>query len=307
MSTLSSESGSDTALESQEHPASPINGNKRKSVIDTRRAEQNRAAQRAFRQRKEVYVKELENKVQDMEILKDRLSRLEIENERLKYRVWELESSPTSTSTSPSVSASVSASVAGATTTDSMPSPLSSYYKTRPYGNDTTSTSSDITPRQLQHNQWQPFSTDISSKTTKTTENNETSLPSSSASLSPPPQSLSHSTGSTTTMTHHILSPPSPSPSIFRPIPVAYWDKCTSSKRQQHTYNGFQQRRHNTSHQQLELQSNDETPAEHGQVLDNLASILRTHHRPPIHHHRPQNEEQSQQRQEQPEPELMHT
>ncbi|CAO3594207.1 unnamed protein product [Absidia cylindrospora] len=200
MSTLSSESGSDTALESQEHPASPSNGNKRKSVIDTRRAEQNRAAQRAFRQRKEVYVKELENKVRDMEILKDRLSRLEIENERLKYRVWELEAAPTSTSTSTTVSASGSAT---ASTTHSMPSPLSSYYKTHPYSSDTTSTSSDISQRQLQHNQWQPFSTDISPKATKTTENNKAPLPASSPSLSPPPLS----TGSTATMTSYFTTP----------------------------------------------------------------------------------------------------
>lgn len=282
MSAVSSESGSDTTLETQERPVSPMSGSKRKSVIDTRRAEQNRAAQRAFRQRKEVYVKELENKVRDMEILKDRLERLEIENERLKYRVWELESSPTLTSvTAPTSSSSNSSSSA------------SSYHKTHAYG-DETCTSGDTQQRQQQHNHWQPYPTDTTpKKAVKTTEMMRPSL-----SPSSPPQQ--HSVGSA------ALPPPSPSPSVFRPIPVAYWEKDSSSNKRHRstsTSNNGQQQQHYHAQQQ---QQDDTTPSEHGQVLDDLASILRTHHRPPLHHHR-QKEQRPQQRQDQPEPELMHT
>ncbi|KAI9312347.1 hypothetical protein BX666DRAFT_2031091 [Dichotomocladium elegans] len=67
---------------------------RRKGVIDTRRAEQNRAAQRAFRQRKERYVKELESKVCELQGLQERLEKLEEENTHLQQRLWELEHRP---------------------------------------------------------------------------------------------------------------------------------------------------------------------------------------------------------------------
>ncbi|KAI9307078.1 hypothetical protein BJ944DRAFT_158734, partial [Cunninghamella echinulata] len=58
----------------------------------TRRKEQNRAAQRAFRERKERYVKELETKIKDMEIEHTKaLASKEKEIETLLYRVTELE------------------------------------------------------------------------------------------------------------------------------------------------------------------------------------------------------------------------
>ena len=62
----------------------------KKTVIETRRAEQNRAAQRAFRQRKERYVKELESKVNAMADWPVRMELLEKENESLKRTIAEL-------------------------------------------------------------------------------------------------------------------------------------------------------------------------------------------------------------------------
>ncbi|KAI9336458.1 hypothetical protein BD770DRAFT_401733 [Pilaira anomala] len=62
----------------------------KKTVIESRRAEQNRAAQRAFRQRKERYVKELEAKVNSMVDWPARMEHLESENEALKRKINEL-------------------------------------------------------------------------------------------------------------------------------------------------------------------------------------------------------------------------
>ncbi|KAG1178271.1 hypothetical protein G6F70_004991 [Rhizopus microsporus] len=63
----------------------------KKTLTESRRAEQNRAAQRAFRQRKERYVKELEAKVTSMADWPARMERLEKENEQLKRYIIELE------------------------------------------------------------------------------------------------------------------------------------------------------------------------------------------------------------------------
>lgn len=62
----------------------------KKTVIESRRAEQNRAAQRAFRQRKELYVKELEAKVNAMADWPARMEELEEENASLKRKLAEL-------------------------------------------------------------------------------------------------------------------------------------------------------------------------------------------------------------------------
>ncbi|CAO3588114.1 unnamed protein product [Absidia cylindrospora] len=267
MSTQSS--GSDTSLD-HEHLPSHMTDSKRKLVIDTRRAEQNRAAQRAFRQRKELYVKELENKVRDMEILKDRVKRLEAENERLKYRVWEFESSPSSTSTT---SAGTEA-AAVAVTNSNVPRTSTSSYHSQQSSNGEDGSESG---RYSQPNHYQ--TTNNIFRSTETNDN-----PSPTERLSHPPISPTTSTTTTTTtVTHHILPPPSPSPSVFRPIPVAYWDKGGTSK------------------QQLHQKGDDSTtPSEQGRVLDDLASILRTRHRPPIR--------QQQEQQHQPlKPEPMHT
>ncbi|KAL9541726.1 hypothetical protein PS6_010171 [Mucor atramentarius] len=75
----------------------------KKTVIETRRAEQNRAAQRAFRQRKELYVKELEAK------LKRKVAQLEQENSMYARKTIKLDyASVPTTSTSPSTSSSSS-------------------------------------------------------------------------------------------------------------------------------------------------------------------------------------------------------
>ncbi|RCH93100.1 hypothetical protein CU098_010994, partial [Rhizopus stolonifer] len=63
----------------------------KKTVIESRRAEQNRAAQRAFRQRKERYVKELEARVNAMADWPARMEALEVENEHLKRKIQVLE------------------------------------------------------------------------------------------------------------------------------------------------------------------------------------------------------------------------
>jgi hypothetical protein len=69
----------------------PSHTNGKKTVIETRRAEQNRAAQRAFRQRKELYVKELEAKVNAMADWPARMEQLERENEQLKRKLKAME------------------------------------------------------------------------------------------------------------------------------------------------------------------------------------------------------------------------
>jgi hypothetical protein len=65
---------------------------------------------------------------------------------------------------------------------------------------------------------------------------------------------------------------------VFRPIPVAYWDKDgKSSKRPRSNSRTYQEAPSRRRH------TDDTTPSEQGRVLDDLASILRTRHRPPIH------------------------
>ncbi|KAI9305159.1 hypothetical protein BJ944DRAFT_277761 [Cunninghamella echinulata] len=250
MSTGSDHS-SDISMDSPEKSHS-----KRKSVIDTRRAEQNRAAQRAFRQRKELYVKELENKVRDMDILKDRVERLEKENERLKYRVWELESSQNTT------------------TSTSSKSTYSPYHEEMNYKNEHPSSTTTM-------------------NNIKTS--SSTSLSSSLSPTSPPPTSIISNTTTTTTTSpnstsnHHILPPPSPSPSVFRPIPVAYWDKESiqnSNKRHRpmddHTSSSTlppQQQQHlyhdnNNNSNNKKKNENNDNPSDQGRVLDDLVTIL---------------------------------
>lgn len=60
-------------------------------VIPSKRAAQNRAAQRAFRQRRDKYVKDLEQKVKEMESWPEEMERLREENKRLRESVTALE------------------------------------------------------------------------------------------------------------------------------------------------------------------------------------------------------------------------
>ncbi|SAM08823.1 hypothetical protein [Absidia glauca] len=230
MSVSSSGSGSDTTVDPQEAILPSRGSGKRKTVIDTRRAEQNRMAQRSFRLRRELHVKELENKVRDMEILKDRLERLELENERLKYRLWELESSPKA------------------------PSPDNQHH------------------HHHHHHHLPPLDTSPSSYGS---EEKDVSSPPHDPADKMHTGPSNHSRQPLDSIHYHaadsippILPPPSPSPSVFRPIPVAYWDK-TGPRSNQHLHEPLPP-----------LHSSD-------RVLDDLASILRTRQRPPIQHHKP--------------------
>jgi hypothetical protein len=90
----------------------------------TRRKEQNRAAQRAFRERKERYVKELEDKIKEIEAAHAiRVSQLEKENADLRKQLKGIDKSPTTTTSppysdtqSPAISTKSTPTIAAATT-----------------------------------------------------------------------------------------------------------------------------------------------------------------------------------------------
>lgn len=62
-----------------------------RAVIPSKRAAQNRAAQRAFRQRKERYIKDLEKKAKMMDEWKDELDLLRQQNQELRENQMRLE------------------------------------------------------------------------------------------------------------------------------------------------------------------------------------------------------------------------
>ena len=62
-----------------------------KSVRNSKRAVQNRNAQKAFRMRKERYIRLLESKSRKFDELMKEVQRLKLENMNLKNRIWELE------------------------------------------------------------------------------------------------------------------------------------------------------------------------------------------------------------------------
>jgi hypothetical protein len=70
---------------------SPVPNNNTRPVIPSKRAAQNRAAQRAFRLRKERYVKDLEQKAKLMEDMQAELEQLRKENQMLKNNTLQLE------------------------------------------------------------------------------------------------------------------------------------------------------------------------------------------------------------------------
>lgn len=72
--------------------STPISGtNGPRAVIPSKRAAQNRAAQRAFRQRKERYVKDLEKKAKQMDEWKMELDQLRRQNQELRENTLRLE------------------------------------------------------------------------------------------------------------------------------------------------------------------------------------------------------------------------
>ncbi|KAL0092547.1 hypothetical protein J3Q64DRAFT_1672605, partial [Phycomyces blakesleeanus] len=97
-------------------PSSKMN----RAVIPSKRAAQNRAAQKAFRQRREQYVKDLEKRSGEMEHWKEEMDQLRQENKRLRETVNNLERRL--------------AEVAG----ESMPSPASNTQSTIMPGNSRT-------------------------------------------------------------------------------------------------------------------------------------------------------------------------
>ncbi|ORX57469.1 hypothetical protein DM01DRAFT_1382019 [Hesseltinella vesiculosa] len=75
------------------HPSIvPPSGKPNRAVIPSKRAEQNRKAQRSFRQRRDQYVKDLERKVKDMDDWKQELDTAKDENKQLKQLVHQLQS-----------------------------------------------------------------------------------------------------------------------------------------------------------------------------------------------------------------------
>ncbi|KAI8140907.1 hypothetical protein BJV82DRAFT_690445 [Fennellomyces sp. T-0311] len=74
------------------YPAeSPANNKSTRVVIPSKRAAQNRAAQRAFRQRRDRYVKDLEKKSKEMENWPEEMEQLRTENNQLRSTVASLE------------------------------------------------------------------------------------------------------------------------------------------------------------------------------------------------------------------------
>ncbi|KAI9299513.1 hypothetical protein BJ944DRAFT_145376, partial [Cunninghamella echinulata] len=63
-----------------------------RAVIPSKRAAQNRAAQKAFRQRRDQYVKDLEKKVKEMDDWKQDIEMIKDENKQLKQLVQQLQS-----------------------------------------------------------------------------------------------------------------------------------------------------------------------------------------------------------------------
>lgn len=63
-----------------------------RSLTNTKRAQQNRQAQRAFRQRKELYIKDLEAKVNELKQSKDTIDALRQENIQLRDYILALQS-----------------------------------------------------------------------------------------------------------------------------------------------------------------------------------------------------------------------
>ncbi|EDK43102.1 predicted protein [Lodderomyces elongisporus NRRL YB-4239] len=84
-------SNTDPALSTTPSATAAVHKYNLKQISQTKRAEQNRNAQRAFRQRKEKYVQDLEAKSQELEELKSKFKNLNNENVQLKDYVMILQ------------------------------------------------------------------------------------------------------------------------------------------------------------------------------------------------------------------------
>lgn len=78
--------------EGKDDDRNPGGGGGHKPLSGTKRALQNRKAQRAFRQRKDKYVKDLETKANEVEHLKQQLDQLRNENMELRDYTLALQS-----------------------------------------------------------------------------------------------------------------------------------------------------------------------------------------------------------------------
>ncbi|RCK67442.1 putative transcription factor kapC [Candida viswanathii] len=85
----SSSDGSSTDIKTDHSPSSKKYNHR--AVSTTKRAEQNRNAQRAFRVRKEKYIKDLEEKAQEVDQLKATIENLEIRNRAMTKYICELQ------------------------------------------------------------------------------------------------------------------------------------------------------------------------------------------------------------------------
>ncbi|ORX49197.1 hypothetical protein DM01DRAFT_1347999 [Hesseltinella vesiculosa] len=235
-----------------------------------RRKKQNRIAQMNFRIRKELYVKELEIKVQDMEQLKERLEQLEKENARLTHRIWELEhpsGSPPPT-TSPSNAKYLSAPAytrpAFAASFESNTLPPPRQIQLEPHPHQTANATSTL--RDHPHPIYATSPTSSTNSLPASTPNQDGHSPSSTPPSLPTTPSLG-SPGKSSITSLPILPPPTPSASssVFRPVPIAHWEKESNQRQQRH-----------------DRPLHPESSSDHGRVLDDLASILRTRHRPPL-------------------------
>ncbi|KAF8473132.1 hypothetical protein BDZ91DRAFT_389363 [Kalaharituber pfeilii] len=81
-----------TSPESEQQQAEPPKRGGKRELSTSKRAAQNRAAQRAFRQRKEGYIKKLEEQVRDLNALEESYKAIQNENYQLRDYIISLQS-----------------------------------------------------------------------------------------------------------------------------------------------------------------------------------------------------------------------
>lgn len=81
-----------STAEAVKSATSPERSRQGRVLSQTKRAQQNRAAQRAFRQRKELYIKELEAKAEQLKAMQAQIDELKHENSELRNYILALQS-----------------------------------------------------------------------------------------------------------------------------------------------------------------------------------------------------------------------